>query len=31
VGPTMQRLAPLIRGVLPFSLYETLMRKHYGL
>jgi NAD(P)-dependent dehydrogenase (short-subunit alcohol dehydrogenase family) len=31
VGPTMQRLAPLIRGVLPFSVYETLMRKHYGL
>jgi short-subunit dehydrogenase len=31
VGPAMQRLAPLIRGVLPFSVYETLMRKHYGL
>ena len=31
VGPTMQRLAPLIRGVLPYSVYETLMRKHYGL
>ncbi|MFL5381801.1 MAG: SDR family oxidoreductase [Longimicrobiaceae bacterium] len=30
VGPTMQRLAPLIRGVLPHSVYETLMRKHYG-
>jgi len=30
VGPAMQRLAPLIRGVLPFSVYETLMRKHYG-
>jgi NAD(P)-dependent dehydrogenase (short-subunit alcohol dehydrogenase family) len=30
VGPTMQRLAPLIRGVLPYSVYETLMRKHYG-
>jgi NAD(P)-dependent dehydrogenase (short-subunit alcohol dehydrogenase family) len=31
VGPTMQRLAPLIRGVLPFSVYEKMMRKHYGL
>jgi NAD(P)-dependent dehydrogenase (short-subunit alcohol dehydrogenase family) len=30
VGPAMQRLAPLIRGVLPFSVYESLMRKHYG-
>lgn len=30
VGPAMQRLAPLIRGVLPYSVYETLMRKHYG-
>ena len=31
VGPTMQRLAPLIRGVLPFSVYEKMMPKHYGL
>jgi hypothetical protein len=31
VGPAFERLVPVLKGLLPYGVYEALMRRHYRL